>query len=139
MLAAHHRLEFERFVLFLGLRESRIEFRFEAGVFLREFGHRGEVARGGFQFLVGLQQRVERLDLPDDALRLLLIDPEIRLALLGFELVALRRFSSNVKESPVAGSAGSRDRRYVGAGPDSSRFVLPSGISGHTATHLVRQ
>ncbi len=103
MLAAHHRLELERLVLLLGLRERRLDLGLERGVLLGEFGHRLDLAGRGSQFLVGLQQRVSDLQLPDDAAGLLLVGPEVRLGLLGFERIADGGFAGDVKESLAAG------------------------------------
>ena len=62
---------------------------------------------GGLQFLVGLEQAVERLELSDDLLGLFGVVPEVGLAHLGVELFALGLFAGDVKESPAAGSDGS--------------------------------
>ena len=56
VLAAHHRLELERLVLLLGLRERGLDLGLERRVLLGELGHRPDLAGGGVEFLVGLEQ-----------------------------------------------------------------------------------
>ena len=82
---------------------ASLELGLERGVFLREFHHRREVAGRRLKLLVGLQQRVQHLQLVDDALGLLLVVPEVRFGLFVFEAGAHLEFAGDVKESPGAG------------------------------------
>jgi hypothetical protein len=65
-----------------------------------------QVADGRFELLEGFKQAVERFELPDDALGLFLIGPEVGQERLLGELLALRKFGGDVKDCLGARSGG---------------------------------
>ena len=60
-------------------RQLALQLGLEAGVLLGQFDQGLQVAGGGVQLLVGLEQAVERLELADDLLGLLRVVPEVGL------------------------------------------------------------
>ena len=71
--------QLERLELLLGLRRAPAPISASnAGVLVRQLGHRGDVVGGAGQFLVRLEEGVEHLHLLDDAAGRVLVVPEVR-------------------------------------------------------------
>src|SRR5262249_20159694 len=139
--AAHHRPELELLEAGLGLGQLALQLGLEALVLGGQFGHRVQLADGGVQLFVGLQEGVERLELLDDLLGLVLVVPEGRLAHLVGQLGAQRLLASDVKESPAAGSGGWSGHRHGVAGRHSFPFLLetPPTTTGGDYTITILQ
>jgi hypothetical protein len=95
---AQHRLQLEGVDLAFELPQLDLEVRLEGRIFLAQFGEGLQVLDPAFEFLVGLEEAVQGLELVDGVLGLFLVVPEARLAHPGVELVAFFLFAGDVKD-----------------------------------------
>ncbi len=101
--AAEHRLELEFAQALLYARQLGFQLALQAVVLFGQLRKGFEVACGGLQFFVRLDEAVERLQLLDYLLGFFLVVPEVGLPHLFGEAVAEGGFAGDVKDCPGAG------------------------------------